>query len=183
MSALMTLTVTTHTPPLSRDAVQTRGLRAALRVRNLYMVLRQNIDGSPTRHVTGQAPGGQGERPSRTPPSAQEGGWREREGSTFPSSPFLLPPSFNPPELLQHRRRQAPRGASVLSVLRRLRVRQQLLHLPSQRLRPLSGQRLGKRLVALELAGPLAAALGDVPVAEGAAAGAGKQGAEGGGHR
>src|SRR3972149_3109787 len=69
-------------------------------------------------------------------------------------------------------RRQAPRDVSVLSVLRRLRARQQLLHLPSQRLRPLSGQRLGKRLVALELAGPLAAALRDVPVAEGAAAGA-----------
>src|SRR3990172_847129 len=107
----------------------------------------------------------------RTALPLPKGRWTKEEGRGRRSS-SLLPASFVPAQLLQHRRRQAPRGASVLSVLRRLRARQQLLHLPSQRLRPLSGQRLGKRLVALELARPLAAALGDVPVAEGAAAGA-----------
>src|SRR3990172_3647754 len=102
------------------------------------------------RFATGQCYG-RGLKVSRragaAPPrrSPGEGGRRKREGGDVPAFSFLLPASFVPA---------------------------QLLPLPSQRLRPLSGQRLGKRLVALELARPLAAALGDVPVAEGAAAGA-----------
>src|SRR3990170_2585860 len=180
MSALMTLTVTTRAPPLSRVCRLGQGIPgAALRDRNLLARIAADYRRIATGqcYERGRKVSRRGPAPPPRPPRNKEHGTRGAVCTLwclFPYSLFQLP---------QHRRRQAPRGAPVLFVPRRLRAREQLLHLPSQRRRPLLRQRLGERLVALELAGPLAAALGDVPVAEGAAAHAEQQVAKGRGHR